>query len=55
MYYDKVEGNLIFSQVNVPPFVSTPSLQQWQFWLIRQAERRRTLLCWAQLTRLILI
>jgi len=25
MYYDKVEGNLIFSQVNVPPFVSTPS------------------------------
>jgi hypothetical protein len=26
MYYDKVEGNLIFSQVNVPPFVSTPSL-----------------------------
>jgi hypothetical protein len=26
MYYDKVEGNLIFSQVNVPPFVSTPNL-----------------------------
>ncbi len=25
MYYDKVEGNLIFSQVNVPPFVSTPN------------------------------
>jgi len=25
MYYDKVEGNLIFSQVNLPPFVSTPS------------------------------
>jgi hypothetical protein len=25
IYYDKVEGNLIFSQVNVPPFVSTPS------------------------------
>jgi hypothetical protein len=25
MYYDKVEGNLIFSQVNVPPFVSQPS------------------------------
>jgi hypothetical protein len=25
MFYDKVEGNLIFSQVNVPPFVSTPS------------------------------
>ena len=26
MYYDKVEGNLIFSQVNVPPFISQPSL-----------------------------
>jgi len=25
MFYDKVEGNLIFSQVNVPPFVSTPN------------------------------
>ena len=25
MYYDKVEGNLIFSQVNVPPFISSPS------------------------------
>ena len=25
MYYDKVEGNLIFSQVNIPPFVSQPS------------------------------
>ena len=25
MYYDKVEGNLIFSQVNLPPFVATPS------------------------------
>ena len=25
MYYDKVEGNLIFSQVNLPPFVSTPN------------------------------
>ena len=25
VYYDKAEGNLIFSQVNVPPFVSTPS------------------------------
>jgi hypothetical protein len=25
VYYDKVEGNLIFSQVNVPPFVSTPN------------------------------
>src|ERR1700681_2598646 len=25
MYYDKVEGNLIFSQVNVPPFVNTPN------------------------------
>src|SRR5205807_1558873 len=24
MYYDKVEGNLIFSQVNLPPFISTP-------------------------------
>jgi hypothetical protein len=25
VYYDKPEGNLIFSQVNVPPFVSTPN------------------------------
>jgi hypothetical protein len=25
MFYDKVEGNLIFSQVNLPPFVSTPN------------------------------
>ena len=25
IFYDKVEGNLIFSQVNVPPFVSTPN------------------------------
>jgi Cna protein B-type domain./TonB-dependent Receptor Plug Domain. len=25
MFYDKVEGNLIFSQVNVPPFVQIPS------------------------------
>ena len=25
MFYDKVEGNLIFSQVNVPPFVATPN------------------------------
>jgi hypothetical protein len=25
MFYDKVEGNLIFSQVNVPPFVNTPN------------------------------
>jgi hypothetical protein len=27
MYYDKAEGNLIFSQVNLPPFVSTPSFE----------------------------
>jgi hypothetical protein len=25
MFYDKVEGNLIFSQVNVPPFIQTPN------------------------------
>src|SRR4029453_13646089 len=25
VYYDKVEGNLIFSQVNLPPFVSSPN------------------------------
>ena len=25
MFYDKVEGNLIFSQLNLPPFVSTPN------------------------------
>ena len=25
IFYDKVEGNLIFSQVNVPPFLSTPN------------------------------
>jgi len=25
IYYDKAEGNLIFSQVNLPPFVSIPS------------------------------
>ena len=25
IFYDKVEGNLIFSQVNVPPFVNTPN------------------------------
>jgi len=25
MFYDKVEGNLIFSQVNLPPFVNTPN------------------------------
>jgi hypothetical protein len=25
MFYDKVEGNLIFSQVNLPPYVQTPS------------------------------
>ena len=27
MYYDKVEGNLIFSQVNVPPFISQPQFE----------------------------
>ena len=27
MYYDKVEGNLIFSQVNLPPFISTPQFE----------------------------
>lgn len=27
MFYDKVEGNLIFSQVNVPPFLSTPQFE----------------------------
>jgi hypothetical protein len=27
MYYDKVEGNLIFSQVNVPPFIATPQFE----------------------------
>lgn len=27
MFYDKVEGNLIFSQVNLPPFISTPQFE----------------------------
>jgi len=27
MFYDKVEGNLIFSQVNVPPFIATPQFE----------------------------
>lgn len=27
LYYDKVEGNLIFSQVNVPPFISQPQFE----------------------------
>jgi len=27
MYYDKVEGNLIYSQVNVPPFISQPQFE----------------------------
>src|SRR5438132_9681859 len=27
MYYDKVEGNLIFSQVNLPPFIATPQFE----------------------------
>lgn len=27
MFYDKVEGNLIFSQVNVPPFINTPQFE----------------------------
>jgi len=27
MYYDKVEGNLIFSQVIVPPFISQPQFE----------------------------
>lgn len=27
MFYDKVEGNLIFSQVNVAPFVATPQFE----------------------------
>lgn len=27
MFYDKVEGNLIFSQVNVPPFINTPQYE----------------------------
>src|SRR5215831_3892908 len=27
MYYDKVEGNLIFSQLNVPPFIAQPQFE----------------------------
>src|SRR5205814_6784607 len=27
MYYDKVEGNLIFSQVNLPPLIRTPQFE----------------------------
>jgi len=27
MFYDKVEGNLIFSQVNLPPFINTPQFE----------------------------
>jgi Carboxypeptidase regulatory-like domain len=27
MFYDKVEGNLIFSQLNVPPFINTPQFE----------------------------
>ena len=27
MYYDKVEGNLIFGQINLPPFISTPQFE----------------------------
>jgi Carboxypeptidase regulatory-like domain len=27
MFYDKVEGNLIFSQLNVPPFISQPQFE----------------------------
>ncbi|PWT93756.1 MAG: TonB-dependent receptor [Blastocatellia bacterium] len=27
MFYDKVEGNLIFSQVNVPPFLNSPQFE----------------------------
>jgi hypothetical protein len=27
MYYDKAEGNLIFSQLNVPPFINTPQFE----------------------------
>lgn len=27
MFYDKVEGNLIFSQVNVPPFINSPQFE----------------------------
>jgi hypothetical protein len=27
MFYDKAEGNLIFSQLNVPPFINTPQFE----------------------------
>jgi hypothetical protein len=27
MYYDKAEGNVIFSQLNVPPFINTPQFE----------------------------
>jgi len=27
IFYDKAEGNLIFSQLNVPPFISTPQFE----------------------------
>jgi Carboxypeptidase regulatory-like domain len=27
MYYDKVEGNLIFGQINLPPFINTPQYE----------------------------
>jgi len=27
MFYDKVEGNLIFSQLNVPPFINSPQFE----------------------------
>jgi Carboxypeptidase regulatory-like domain/TonB-dependent Receptor Plug Domain len=27
VFYDKAEGNLIFSQLNVPPFISTPQFE----------------------------
>jgi len=27
MFYDKVEGNLIFGQVNLPPFINTPQFE----------------------------
>jgi hypothetical protein len=27
MFYDKVEGNLIFSQVNIPPFINQPQFE----------------------------
>ena len=27
MYYDKVEGNLIFGQINLPPFITTPQFE----------------------------